>query len=279
MYPSAYIKIIRISNAAMAATAVFLGAWISATPLSLYHVSLLALAATCSTGFGNVLNDIADRATDRISHPKRPLVSGTMTLHEAWGYALLLAVIALASAFFVGQHFGVATVFPLLLLAVYARYLKGTPFTGNIVVSLLVAYALLFGGLGAPGFNRLLIPAALAFLLNFSREIIKDIEDAPGDHAVGIITTASLAHRLLRQTILLSSALYGALLFLPFILGLTGKVYVGLVIVTVLPLHLYRLKILRTTEWEQQAAQISHLFKIEMLAGLIALSVDVLISR
>lgn len=276
---SAYIKIIRLPNATMAATAVFLGAWISATPLSLNQVLLLAISAICSTGFGNVLNDITDRATDRISHPQRPLVSGTMTLPEAWGYALSLAVIALVGAFFVGPRFGVATIFPLLLLAIYARYLKGTPFTGNTVISLLVAYALLFGSLGAPGFNRLLIPAVLAFLLNFSREIIKDIEDASGDHAAGIITTASLAHPLLRQIILLSSTLYGILLFLPFLTGLTGKVYVGLVVVTVLPLHLYRLKMLHAKEWEQRVALISRLLKIEMLAGLMALSIDVLVSR
>jgi geranylgeranylglycerol-phosphate geranylgeranyltransferase len=163
---------------------------------------------------------------------------------------------------------------PLLILTLYAFRLKGTPLAGNVMVSALVAYALLFGSLGAPHFTHLLIPAVLAMLLNFCREIIKDVQDAPGDRAAGISTTAVLGEKAVRRIIYGCSIVYFALLFVPALLGHFGIVYAGVVAATALPLSFLRLRKLHRPDWPTQCASISTLLKIEMLAGLLALAID-----
>ncbi|MBN1575143.1 MAG: geranylgeranylglycerol-phosphate geranylgeranyltransferase [Chitinispirillaceae bacterium] len=274
MHPLSYLKIIRPPNAAMAAGAVCLGAWISSARLPLWSISILAAVAVCAAGFGNVINDILDVGTDRISHPDRPLPSGTMGRTGAITYGALLALFALAGAFLVGPRFGIATLLPLMLLIIYAIRLKATPLAGNVIVSLLVAYALIFGSLGAPQFHHLFVPALLAMLLNFSREIIKDLQDDPGDRTAGIITSAALPFALLKRVLFICSGIYALLLFLPCLLGHFGTMYAVIVFTAVIPLHIRRLLLLLRPDWRDRVSTISLLLKIEMISGLLALAID-----
>ena len=274
LYPSAYIKIIRPFNAAMSAGAVCLGAWISASRLSPLNIAILAMVAANATGFGNVINDIFDMETDRISHPDRPLVRGTISRANALIYAILLAVFALGAAFTISPLFGTAALIPLLILVIYAITLKGTPLAGNVIVSLLVAYALLYGGLSAPHLLHLVIPALLAMLLNFSREIIKDIQDVQGDRAAGLTTSATLSPQLLKNILFLCNGIYLALLFLPYLLGHFGAVYAAIVLFFILPLNVYRLFLLNRRDWSNRVVTISLLLKVEMASGLFALAID-----
>ena len=269
-----YLTILRPVNAAMAAGAVWLGAWISSSPLSTWAITLLGTVAFISTGFGNVINDILDRHTDRICHPGRPLPSGRMSIRNAYGYLVILGVAALFTAFRIAPLYGYATAIPLVVLVLYALFLKGTPLAGNLLVSLLVAYSLVFGSLNAPGFHRLVLPALLAMLLNLSREIVKDIEDKPGDTAAGIATTAILPQKLLKVILLACSVLYGMMVLLPFFLGHFGFAYVIVVAAAPLPLHIYRLRLLLKSAWTVHCGTMSLLLKIEMLFGLAALAAD-----
>jgi geranylgeranylglycerol-phosphate geranylgeranyltransferase len=269
-----YIKILRPSNAAMAAGAVWLGAWISRSAIGAENISLLAAAAFFSTGFGNVINDILDRETDRISHPDRPLPSGRMSIGNASIYMILLATAALTASFSVAPLYGIATVIPLTALLLYARFLKGTPLVGNILVSLLVAYSLLFGSLAAPDLSSLFIPALCAMLLNLSREIIKDIQDTPGDRAAGIVTTAALPAALLQKILLVCSGIFAVVVYLPFFRGDFGIPYVLAVTAIAVPLHTFRITLVLKPDWTGKCAKISRLLKIEMVSGLAALAID-----
>ena len=276
MQPLAYLKIIRLPNAIMAGIAVLLGFWLSESAISTMSLAFLVFAAVSSTGFGNVINDIKDIETDRISHPGRPLPMGEIPIISAVIYACLLAVIALFSSFTVSTTHGLATLIPLILLFFYANVLKGTPLAGNLVVASLVAYAILYGAIDAHHFQRLIIPAFFAFLLNLSREIIKDLQDERGDSTAGIITTASLPRPFLKGLIYLLSAIYLVLLPLPVFLKHFGYVYGLICFIVILPLHFYRLYLIRTIN-DSRYKTISMLFKVEMLAGLIALAADKLL--
>src|SRR5207244_11640439 len=74
------LRLVRGQNRVVAAVGVLAGGWIAlgaiATP------SLLALAALAAVGFGaagNALNDIWDRAGDRVNRPgRRPLAAGRL---------------------------------------------------------------------------------------------------------------------------------------------------------------------------------------------------------
>ena len=162
-----YIRIIRYHNALMAGLTTFLGYWLSDSSLPLSSVFLLILATICSTGFGNTINDIYDIDSDRINHPNRPLPQGAISVLSAWIFSLLLLISALVLSFSVSSLHGFATVLPLLLLTIYAFFLKATPIAGNLLVATLVAYTILYGALGSVGFPRLIFPASMAFFLNF----------------------------------------------------------------------------------------------------------------
>jgi 4-hydroxybenzoate polyprenyltransferase len=143
-----------------------------------------------------------------------------------------------------------------------------------MVISLLVSYALLFGGIAAPLFERLIIPALLAFLLNFVREIIKDIQDEPGDRAAGIRTTAALPLPVIRTIVYCVTAFYCGLLFLPVLLHQFGRVYALVCAVAVLPVCVAWTVLFAGKNWRMRLPLLSTLLKIEMAAGLAALAAD-----
>lgn len=269
-----YIRIIRYPNALMAGLTTFLGFWLSDSSLPLSSVFLLIIATICSTGFGNTINDIYDIDSDRINHPNRPLPQGIISVTSAWIFSLLLLICGLVSSFSVSSLHGFATVLPLLLLTVYAFFLKATPIVGNLLVAILVAYAILYGALGAVGFPRLIFPASMAFLLNFSREIIKDLQDSKGDQASGVITSAILSVRTLKTIIFFCSMICLSLLFITISMKLFGNLYTVISFGAILPLHVYRTILISRKEIEKRFSQISTLFKLEMLTGLVALAAD-----
>ncbi|MGA2508059.1 MAG: geranylgeranylglycerol-phosphate geranylgeranyltransferase [Chitinispirillaceae bacterium] len=274
-----YFKITRLHNALLTGMTVALGFWLGRSVLPFPALVLLIVAGIAATAFGNVINDIHDVATDRISHPSRPLPRNELSVNSAWICSIYLMIVAVGSAAFVSLTYLAATLLPILLLACYTRFLKGTPFAGNIVVSLLVGYAILYGGLLSPAFPRLIIPALLAFLLNFVREIIKAVQDTPGDRAAGIITTAALPSSVIKAVIYTASGLYLVLLFFPWVLHQFGSLYACIAAAGVLPLHVFWLLLFRKKSWRSRLSVCSLLIKCEMLIGIIALTADQLITR
>jgi geranylgeranylglycerol-phosphate geranylgeranyltransferase len=269
-----YIKLLRPANMLMIAFGVGLGFWLAHAGAHLHMLVLLIVAAMCAGGFGNVVNDIADIATDRVSHPKRPLAAGEISKSSAVAFAILCAGAAVMSAFFASWQHGAGTLVPLFLLLLYALFFKGTRLAGNVLVSVLVAYAVIFGGLLGPDINRLFVPAALAFLLNLPREIIKVIQDEPGDRAAGYVTTASLPHPALKVIIALCGLLYAMLVIVPYVTRGFGIVYALACLIAVAPLHIYWSMLFYKSDWRQSAGKISSLIKYEMLCGLLALAMD-----
>ncbi|MGB7569599.1 MAG: geranylgeranylglycerol-phosphate geranylgeranyltransferase [Chitinivibrionales bacterium] len=270
----ALVKIVRPANALLTGAAVVLGFWLAQSPAPIFSLCLLVVAAMSAVGFGNVINDIKDIDSDRVSHPDRPLPKNELSRNEAIIFAFFCGSFSLANAFLVSPFHGLATLAPLVLLCLYAFYFKATPLAGNVVVSFLVAYPLLFGGLTAPRVERLLIPALLAFLLNVAREIVKDFQDKEGDAKAGMLTTAALPENVLKAVILTVSALYLVFLFVPFALKQFGIVYCIACAFTVVPMHLYWSFLVSGNKWALRLPKISSLIKFEMLAGLLALAAD-----
>lgn len=268
------LKIVRINNALIAGCAVLLGYWLSRSDLPSISLLLLFCTALVSTGFGNVINDIRDIVSDEISHPNRPLPRGDISLPCAWIYCMFLAIASIVFSFSISFTHGVATLLPLIILTLYSFFLKGIPLIGNIVVASLVAYSILFGAINADGFGTLIIPAILAFLLNLSREIIKDIQDEDGDRAIQVFTSAKLPLSLLKTLIYSSSLLYICLLFLPALRGDFGIVYIIVCSILIFPIHLFRLFQIRSSTWKIRLSRISFLYKIEMICGLLSLAAD-----
>ena len=269
-----FLRILRLPNAAMTAFGVFLGFWIGYTRQSPLSLLLLVIAGIASTGFGNVLNDILDRESDRINHPDRPLPCGEISPPAARAYACGLALLGLSCGFAADPIHGVGVIAALVLLALYAFRLKATALWGNLLVSILVAYPVVFGALGGERFGHLLLPALLACLINFCREAIKDIQDARGDAAAGITTTAALGTPLLRHILTGVSVVYAAGVFVPYALGHFGIVYLVVCLAVVLPLHVWWFRFWLGREYRRRLPAVSRAIKLEMAAGMAALALD-----
>jgi geranylgeranylglycerol-phosphate geranylgeranyltransferase len=276
--PLAFITIARPVNALMTGIAVLLGSWLAAAGRAWFESFLLAVAGILATAFGNVVNDIVDIESDIINHADRPLPRGILTRREAQLYAVLLAFGSMMTAVSVSRLHAGATILPLALLIIYAVRFKAVPLIGNILVSLLVAYAILFGSLGAAEWYQVVVPALLAFLLNFSREIIKDIQDEIGDRSAGVHTTAVLSPETLRSILTTLAALYLLLEWFPFLLGHFGLVYLIACALAITPLQVAWLFLVWRPAAGLRAGLISRLIKIEMLLGLGALAADRLVT-
>ncbi len=274
----AYLKIIRPINIVLSAVGVSLGFWLTDVSAPLTDVVLLILTVTCAVGYGNVINDIKDAPGDRINHPDRPLPRGDVSPKGALIFAALLAPGALSASFLISPAHGIAAFIPLVLLTLYTLFLKGTPLLGNILISLLVAYTLIFGSIHSPDTAIIIIPAFCAFLLNFSREIIKDMQDRAGDLQTGLTTTAILPASILKAVLSGISVVYMLCFLLPVVVGHFHMIYLLNCISIILPLHIFWLvKLLRSTA-PAHLETIATAIKIEMFAGLAALTVDKLVT-
>ena len=273
-----YIKLIRPANAAITGCATALGIWLTGTRgfgAPLRSTLLLAAAAMAAAAYGNAVNDILDVESDRVSHPSRPLASGALTARAAAALAAALALGSLACAAAASTFHAAAALVPVALLTMYSIYFKRTRVVGNIIVAALTGYALLFGSLPRPETKILFAPALLAVLLNFCREIIKDVQDAEGDRAAGWATSASLPAWGIRAILTSVGAIYIVLMWAPsLMLGDFGMAYNAVCLVAVLPLQIYWMALILRPELEKNAGRAGTALKLEMVAGMAALALD-----
>lgn len=270
----AFIEIMRPGNGIMAIVGVILGSWLSDSSHSILQMLLLALAAFMALSFGNVINDIKDLEGDKINHPHRPLPQGMIQVKTAYFFSVFLFNLSLLSALLVSQIHFIVTLIPLIMLILYTLYFKAVPLFGNLLVSLLVAYTLVFGALKSNSFEAILLPSVLAFILNMEREIIKDFQDREGDLKTGIKTTATLSS--LFTTIIFFGLSFSYLLILPLpaFTEFYSKTYLIIAMLIVLPLHLFISSALLGFYKKLLPKKISKLIKLEMLLGLSALTID-----
>lgn len=264
----ALLSMTRPGNSIMAAIGILIGYLYSGKPLH-SNLLLLIIAGMSALAFGNVINDIVDIKTDQLAHPDRALVTGRVHKNEAILFCLLLTVLSITAGFIVSPFIGWATLIPIILLTIYSLLLKSTPLAGNITVSSLIAYTLIYGAFGG-NFAPLLFPAILASLSNFSREIIKDIADKEGDLKAGLKTSATLPQKLLNILVYSSGIIALVVAPLPFILGQMGIAYFSIILLIVVPLGVQWMR-LYTKEDCPRAAR---LLKIQMLMGMCAILCD-----
>jgi geranylgeranylglycerol-phosphate geranylgeranyltransferase len=272
-----YIKLTRPINGLMTAISAVLGLWLVSGGVAAVDVFCLVLASFTAVSFGNVINDLHDITTDRISHPRRPLASGTIRPASALLFAIVLAALSMTAGFTLSTAHGIGSLVPLIVLTIYARYLKATPLIGNIIVSLMVGYAILFGALNSPLVYQLYAPAGCACVLNLAREIVKDLQDKEGDTAAGLRTSAAIPLPFLRIGIVVTTVVYGVLFLVPWMTGHFHLMYLMICLCVAAPLHGFWLYLYLGRSWESKISGISRLIKLEMLAGLAALALDRLV--
>lgn len=172
-----------------------------------FGISLLIVSTVCLAAAGNIINDIYDVDTDFANKPHKVVIGKTITEKVAYNLFITFNVVGILIGFYLSHLVGKSPFFAIFviisaLLYVYASYLKQTLLIGNIVISFLVAMSILIVGIfellpaTTPQnqpiqvffFKILLDYALFAFILNFIREIAKDLEDIDGDYKAGMNT-------------------------------------------------------------------------------------------
>ncbi|MDN6280665.1 MAG: UbiA family prenyltransferase [Psychroflexus sp.] len=173
--------------------------------LSIPIFLLLHLSLTLITCGGYLINDKHDMQTDAVNQKSKKhhaLLKSAYFYHIYLSLSISGVIIGCVISIIYSNWFAFCSyIFAFLILHFYNHYLKGKLLLGNLSTSLLISLALLL----YPSFEinlldfkshptRILYFFALSsFLINLSREIIKDIEDIQGDHADGLQTLPIMA--------------------------------------------------------------------------------------
>jgi len=178
-------------------------------PLALadWQYGLLVLSSVLLAAAGYVINNILDVATDTINKPNDVVVGKGISETLAYNIYFGLNVTGVAIGCYLSNvimrpTFAVIFIFIASLLYFYSTSLKQIMVLGNFVVALLLALSVIIIGVFdlfpattienkaqmASMFSILIDYAVFAFMINFIREIIKDIEDVNGDYNQGMNT-------------------------------------------------------------------------------------------
>jgi len=238
----------------------------------LYIILLASIGASLVAAAGNIVNDIFDIVTDKISHPNRVLISEMLSKKEAWYLYLSLNFTSVIIAASLNLILLVIVLLTTILLFVYSVYLKKIPLVGNIVVALITGLAFIYGGFTANDPHTAVIPAVFAFLINLIREIVKDIQDYEGDKTAGVITFP-IKFGFQKSKILILIITFSLVLFtlFPFITEFYKIEYFLVVMIFVNPLLIFCLKFLFDPKKENNLSVVSNMLKLNMVLGLISI--------
>lgn len=208
-----FLKLIRYKNLLMLAfmQVLFRYAFLKQqnVPLALsdWQYGLLVLSTVLIAAAGYVINNIFDVVTDTINKPYDVVIGKGVS--ETMGYNLyvILNITGVTIGFYLSnviQRPGFATIFIFIasLLYFYSTTLKQIMILGNFVVAVVLSLSVIIIGIFdifpatiadnraqmASLFSILTDYALFAFMINFIREIVKDIEDVNGDYNQGMNT-------------------------------------------------------------------------------------------
>ena len=199
---------------------------------------LLVLSTLLIAAGGNVINDYFDIKADRVNKPEKLIVGKLINKRKAILFHWILNAIAFLTGIGLSIYFKTASIVFIQLISInllwfYSLHFKRKIFLGNFVVAVLtgmipilvIIYFEVLNNFGKPfspfhentwsnilNYNYIYVLAIMAFIQNFAREIVKDMEDVDGDkllHAKTIPMVLGFA----RTKVLVS----GILFFTPLI--------------------------------------------------------------
>lgn len=169
------LSIFRLGNCLLAGLGLLAGYKLIA-PIGLRAISG-ALSAFCVCAGGNSINDLFDKQVDKINKPWRPLPMGLMSEDLALGSSVAVFGFGMFLGLLARPQMLLLAFIASYLLVIYSGWLKKYKFIGNIAISFLVGLLFIAGPLIAGNIYGGLNLAILAGVLNWAREILKDIEE------------------------------------------------------------------------------------------------------
>jgi geranylgeranylglycerol-phosphate geranylgeranyltransferase len=264
------VEITRPHNLTVAAATILVGWAVAGGGGDGFRLAVAVVAGAVVTAAGNVVNDYFDADIDRINKPRRPIPSGRMTRAASWRYYWVLNALAATIALAGGAKVLAAIAVWTLCLYLYSAKLKTRFLLGNLMVSAVSSSGFVLGAWLAANPVAALVPACLAFLFIMGREIVKDVEDLPGDRACGATTLAhELGARRALRVALGFFVVFVAAVPLPYWLRLYGPPYILTYALGVVPLLAFAARRMLRDESPGNLLRVSWILNLDMLLGVI----------
>ena len=184
-----YVRLSRPVNTAFTLIAIPAACWLTGiAPHRIADIVTAALTGAFIAAGANAINDYFDIEIDRINKPNRPLPAGILSAGQAKKMWLLTSAVGIGLNLFLNMAAFIITSSAVAALYFYSSYFKKTVLMGNVLVGVMTGMTFIYGGAVAGSMRRAVFPALFAFLSNFGRELVKDIEDMKGDEAKGAMT-------------------------------------------------------------------------------------------
>nr|WP_219921438.1 geranylgeranylglycerol-phosphate geranylgeranyltransferase [Rufibacter sp. XAAS-G3-1] len=147
-----------------------------------WSFAMLVVATLCIAAAGYIINDYYDVKIDLINKPARVVVGKALSRRKAMMIHLYLSAAGVLLGGLIGWRIGAVLFGVAMLLWGYSAQFKKRPLIGNLTIALLSATMVLVVPLqaGQPSLAAWAY-GVFAFLISLVREIIKDMEDVPGD--------------------------------------------------------------------------------------------------
>jgi len=261
-----------------------------------WQYGLLVLSTVLIAAGGYVINDIMDQETDKENKPNDIYVGKGITETMAYNLYFATTIIGVGIGFYLSNviqkpSFAGAFIIIAATLYLYATSFKQMLLIGNILVALLLSSSVLIIGLFdlLPAtyegnqremgilFSILIDYAVFAFIINFIREIVKDMEDVEGDYNQGMSTLPIVLGSNKTSKVVFVLGIMATLLLLWYINGnlMDTKLYYAVLyalIFVVSPLLFFSLKIWSATS-KKEYQLLSSVLKWIMFFGIISILV------
>jgi 4-hydroxybenzoate polyprenyltransferase len=168
--------------------------------LAIWQYYLLIVSTVCIAAGGYIINNIFDTNTDLDNKPNDVVVGKSVSESLAYNLYVTFTLIGVCIGFYLSNvimkpSFLLFFIIPSALLYIYATSLKQIMIVGNVVIASLLSFSIIIIGIfmiipATDEINKkemstvlsvLFDFAIIAFIINFIREIVKDLEDVIGD--------------------------------------------------------------------------------------------------
>ncbi|MCX6778061.1 MAG: UbiA family prenyltransferase [Candidatus Micrarchaeota archaeon] len=181
-----FFSLVRMDHGFAIAAAIIVGEILAGgalPPLSLAVMSIIPPMLVQMALFA--LNDYLDYEADKANKRNdRPIVSGRVKRHEAFGISMLLLLFGLLFSYYFISFGAFLIVFAFSALGIAYDYsLKGSPLLGNMYIGASMAIPFVYGSVVVSGGvgPAIIVLASMAFLAGTGREIGKTVQDMEGD--------------------------------------------------------------------------------------------------
>ncbi|MDW5287973.1 geranylgeranylglycerol-phosphate geranylgeranyltransferase [Formosa sp. PL04] len=153
------------------------------------NLLMLVLASSATIAGGYIINNFYDSEKDLINRPQKSMLDRLISQNTKLSFYFVLNLLAIIMASYVS--FKAVIFFALYIFAIwfYSHKLKKMPFIGNLTSAILTITPFFAIFMYYQNFEHVIfVHATYLFLIISMRELTKDLENIPGDLALGYKT-------------------------------------------------------------------------------------------